>query len=366
MRTVFLLLIVAAMTTACRKREPNTEAQDTPHTQSASVVQFRTAVADLRLRETPGEKGAILTTLPKDAVLEDLGEVSDFTTRVTLRGITYNEPWIKVKTTDGKTGWVYAGGINFSPEQSSKTTEILLQKRALALFGQSLLTRMRQHQRDFATIRTDKDFAQLYVQSQGLRDTLERILYDKIQINEPANLPDLFWISSLLPGFQPQVVAEGTAYALFFDYRRWLPLARRSTGVQDDLFVEVQISAFPQDSIEYYFPAWQIQTWDYGGSSLLGKGIHKNLLDKIAVQLKGGSLFEEPLTQMKNRIIEDITSAETSFWQPAAEAISELDAILAANYDMLTPNDKIALATRRKQLEDPRKHNLQVNLRAGG
>lgn len=366
MRTVFLLLIVAAMTAACRKREPAADAQGTLPTPPAGVVQFRTAVADLRLRETPGEKGAILATLPKDALLEDMGEVSDFTTRVILRGIAYDEPWIKVKTADGKTGWVYAGGLNFSPDQSSKTTEILLQKRALALFGQPLLTRMRQHQRDFAAIRTDQDFARLYTQSRGLRDTLERILYDKIQVNDRLNLPDMFWLSSLLPGFQPQAVAEGTAYALFFDYRRWLPLARRSAGVQDDLFVEIQISAFPEDSIEYYFPAWQIQTWDYGGSSLLGKGIHKSMLDKIAAQLKGGSLFEAPLTEMKNRIIEDITSAETSFWQPAAEAISELDTILAADYKVLTPNDKIALSTRRKQLEDPKKHNLQVNLRAGG
>lgn len=364
MRTLLILLIIGSL---CSCGQPTPAESDTASSAKAPAgpAQFQTAVADLRLRETAGEKGVIVAVLPKGAVLEDLGEVSDFTTRVTLRGIHYDEPWIKVKTAAGQVGWVYAGGLNFDPGQNSKTADVLLQKRAASIFGEAYVKRLRAHQRDFAGIRTEQDFARALQESAGLRDTLVRILEKRIQPGSAEELPDLFWAGALFTGYQPQVVAEGTAYYFFCDYRQWAAPARRTTGPQDDLFLDLQFTAFPEDSIEYFFPGWTIQTWDYGGSSLLGKGVHKAVLDKINAQSAPGGLFESLLLKMKEQVIGDITAAEASFWYSPEEALKELDGIIAAKYKVLTQQDVVALSTRRQQLEDPKKHGLVVNARKG-
>ena len=365
MRTL-LILLLAALICSCRPQAPVESDDSATGQRTAAPVQFQTAVADLRLRETPGEKGEIVATLLKGAVLDDLGEVSDFTTRVTLRGITYDEPWIKVKTSTGQEGWVYGGGLNFDAGRSSKTADALLQKRALSILGEDMVKRLRLHQRDFASIRTEQDFSRVLQESMGLRDTLVKVLEKRIRPGSAEQLPDLFWVGAFFTGYQPQVVAEGTAYYLFCDYRQWAAPAKRTGGPQDDLFLDLQFTAFPEDSIEYFFPAWQIQTWDYGGSSMLGKGVHKSVLDKINAQSAAGGLFEPLLMQMKTQVIDDITGAETSFWYTQEEALRELGAIIAANFKVITPQDMVALATRRKQLEEPAKHNIEVNMRKGG
>lgn len=367
MRTLLILFATVALLSGCRPKAAEPEPAGTENTAAGKgAVQFETAVADLRLRETPGEKGTIVATLPKGAKLDDLGEVSDFTTRVTLRGITFDEPWIKVKTPGGQTGWVYGGGLLFDAGQNAPATRILLQKRAIAILGQPLVERLHQHRRDWAATRNEADLARLLEQSSGLRDTVSSVLQQRLARASAHDLPDMFWLAELFTGFQPQLVAEGTMYHLFFDYRQWLALAKKTKGIQDDIFIDLQIAAFPEDSIEYFFPAWQIQTWDYGGHCLLGNGVCKDLLGKINAQSGPGALFEQPLQTMKTRIISDLTQAETSFWHTATEAGAELDAILSAPWKILAQADVVALSTLRERLKDPAKYNISVGQRKGG
>lgn len=365
MRTLLLLLIPAALLFGCRQKAAESDQATTETKPERGPVQFETAVADLRLRETPGEKGVIVATLPKGARLEDLGEVSDFTTRVTLRGITFDEPWIKVKTSTGQTGWVYGGGLIFDASQNSTATRTLLQKRATAVLGQPLVERINEHRRDWAATRTEADLARLLERSMALRDTLSDVLGRRIPPSASEDMPDMFWLAELFTGFQPQLVAEGTAYHLFCDYRQWLALSKKSNGIQDDIFIDLQIAAFPDDSIEYFFPAWQIQTWDYGGHCMLGSGVCKDLLGKINAQSSSGALFEQPLQTMKTRIVSDLTQAETSFWHTAAEAGAELEAILNAKLKVLTQADVVALSTLRERLKDPAKYKIVTGQRNG-
>jgi hypothetical protein len=365
MRTLLILLIPAALLFGCRQKASESDQAATETKPQRGPVQFETAVADLRLRETPGEKGVIVATLPKGARLEDLGEVSDFTTRVTLRGITFDEPWIKVKTSTGQTGWVYGGGLIFDASQNSTSTRTLLQKRAIAVLGQPLVERINEHRRDWAATRTEADLARLLDRSMALRDTLSEVLQKRIPPNSAEDMPDMFWLAELFTGFQPQLVAEGTAYHLFCDYRQWLALSKKSNGIQDDIFIDLQIAAFPDDSIEYFFPAWQIQTWDYGGHCMLGSGVCKDLLGKINAQSGPGALFEQPLQTMKTRIVSDLTQAETSFWHTAAEAGSELEAILKAKFKVLSQADVVALSTLQERLKDPAKYGIVTGQRNG-
>lgn len=65
----------------------------------------------LKVRAEPYLTSTVVTTLPLNAQVSFQGETSSFKQKISLDGIDYDERWLKVKTTDGKTGWVYGGGI---------------------------------------------------------------------------------------------------------------------------------------------------------------------------------------------------------------------------------------------------------------
>ena len=72
-------------------------------------------VNGLKLRDKPGVSGTnVLSQLPLHTALLFLNEQTDFREPITIEGVEYNEPWVKVKTKDGQyTGWVYGGGVRF-------------------------------------------------------------------------------------------------------------------------------------------------------------------------------------------------------------------------------------------------------------
>ena len=72
-----------------------------------------TWVDKLRLRQEPNTKSSIVKELKEGEPLVFTGEQTDFTQKVNLRGVTYDEPWMKVVTNDEKIGWIYGGGVKF-------------------------------------------------------------------------------------------------------------------------------------------------------------------------------------------------------------------------------------------------------------
>jgi hypothetical protein len=73
----------------------------------AKVVLFANRLKDVRLRETPDKKSNTLMMLPVGAILTGLGEESKNKDTATLRGIYYESTYKKIKTSDGKIGWVF-------------------------------------------------------------------------------------------------------------------------------------------------------------------------------------------------------------------------------------------------------------------
>ena len=65
----------------------------------------------LKVRSEPYLTSSVVTTLPLNSQVSFQGETSPFKQKITLDGVEYDERWLKVKTADGKTGWVYGGGI---------------------------------------------------------------------------------------------------------------------------------------------------------------------------------------------------------------------------------------------------------------
>ena len=89
----------------------NSTPDATKNTKEAVTVY--TWVDNLRLRSEPDTNSDIVKELKEGESLLFLGEKSDFTKKVNLRGKLYDEPWLKVETNEGKEGWVYGGAVRF-------------------------------------------------------------------------------------------------------------------------------------------------------------------------------------------------------------------------------------------------------------
>jgi len=333
---------------------------------SDEATTFVVNIDRLRMRSTAGEDGEVIKELEKGAILYDQGEVSDFTTRIKLRGITFDEPWLKVATEDKVVGWIYAGAIHLGTTPDSKLAKRLREKRLLTLFGSDGAARMAAYRTSFHSANTAEQVLASYQEGRLIREQFVDVLEEKINTAETQVQPDLFWLEEAIPGFIPQLVAEGTIYYLFEDYRQWIKKAKATKELVDDQFVEFKIQAFPADSIEYFYSAWQIQTWDYGGSSLLGRGFHYSLLQAADALLQANHPLTGEIKQVKSEIIEDILQPSTTFWESKEKILIEMDNILQADLAVLDKNDKIALSARRQQFDDPEANEIKVNVRSGG
>ncbi len=368
---VSLLLFFACQQAEESDEVEQEEAQQTQQTEETTEsprieqqgVTLTSTLKELRIRDKAGLEGKEVARLDEGATMKYAGEISDFTTEIKLRGVKYNDPWLKVELDDGKTGWVYAGAVKFTLNKAGKVlTEQIVTKRLSLFFGQEEVPKIEKYQQLYAAATTDAEFAEAYQLGEDLQTALNRKLENKVDLFDQSDFPDLFWIDESLPALETAVVAEGTQYYLFFDYKALLSKATKTKGIADDDFANFQIQVNPLDSTEYFFKAWFLQTWDYGGYSLLGQNKHFELFNLMEENLKKSKLFEKGYQKIKQEMIEDITQY-MQFGEGKYNILVEVDKIITADYSCLTKDDKIALETRRKMFEDPEANKLELNMR---
>ena len=363
-------LVACGSDDAPDRTDPTVEPTPPPPVRTETRVPLIVNLNYFRLRDRPGSDGELITMLAEGDTLYELGEISDFTTAIRLRGVQYNDPWIRVETADGThTGWVYGGGVSFDPYLDNPTTERLMDRRLRNLFGDSIATAVAAHRVDFRQIQSQEEFARTLRGADRLLDAMLGRLEDILDLDyilqaPDGEMPDLFWLEAGLPGFQEALVAEGTAYDFFTDWRQWAPLARRTTGTADDDYVQLMFALY-RDSVEHYFPAYFLQTWDYGGDSELGAGVHFRLLDKMNKALAMSDLFAPEIEQHKRELLDDILEGN-SYWLRQEPILEELDAILDADFGILTETDLAALRARRAEFERGPSENLILNNRQLG
>jgi len=328
---------------------------------SKEHLQLKANIDYLRLRDRPGEEGKVLEMLSKGDVVYELGEASDFTTGVKLRGIWFDDPWLKVETKNGIVGWVYGGGLSFKLDDRNKMANMLIRRRLKTLFGEKLAGSVLEYRKGYATAHTSSQFAAAYQTGASLRDSLVEIMHKKMAVEDYDKLPDLSWLKQAMPGYDVLLVAEGTLFHLFTNYNEMAKKARKTKGKEDDEFIELGRATYPVDSIESFFPGWILQMTDYGGCSELGSGIHNRLLDKMNKTLANSDLFEPAIEKEKAALMKDMTNPTMPYVHSKEKILAELDVILAADYGILTEEDKIALRTRRKMFEHPPANGIVVN-----
>lgn len=118
----FSLLFVLILLTACGS-EPSTPPPTTPNTSGDTLTTARTEtpapapklyyawVDNLNLREAPKTSAKVVAKVSAGEAMTDLGEMTDFTEKIKLRGKTFDEPWVKVELSNGTVGWVFGGAV---------------------------------------------------------------------------------------------------------------------------------------------------------------------------------------------------------------------------------------------------------------
>jgi hypothetical protein len=323
----------------------------------------------LRLRSEAGTDSETVAMLERGQVMHDLGEISDFTTAVELRGVKYNEPWLKVETADGQKGWVYGGGVYFDLNNSSKAMDLLMKKRLMSFYGKDISEDVFAYRKAFTMARTDKDMARVIEEGSSLAKEMNEKNEKILPMANPENakdVPDLRWLQQSLPGYHLGSAAEGTIYWFYRNLKQFSEKASKTRGKADDDFINLNIQLFPKDSIEYFYPIYFMQTWDYGGHSLLGEGKHLEILTTAnEVMAKHPSTFDAEINEIKDNLIQDLTASPQGYWYGKTRILSEIDKIMKAELGILTEKDKIAIGEQRKRFTDPAASGIKVGLRSG-
>ncbi len=349
---IILIYFACASLIACGKKE-------TGQSDHQGLVTVRPGVT---LRETPGLEGKILAELPERTPLKDLDAVSEYLTHLEFKGEKLDEPWLKVSGPEHAQAWVFAADVAPANADSLAAAEFRQDKRLKALLGPELAEKLEGYNRGFESIASAEDFAAGYRAGVILQDSLPRILERKL---DPLSLPNLDWFNTRIKAYTILLVAEGTAYYFFNDYKQWLEAAGKTPQPEDDAFTALMIACFPEDSIEYFYPVWYLQTWDYGGESLLGRGHHLRILKQADQLYKSSQVFHPELNALKHQIIDDICNVEVSYWETADNIKKELDEMLAFKWTILSDNETGMLRIRRGQFDDPGKNGIRHNTRAG-
>jgi hypothetical protein len=316
------------------------------------------------LREAPGEKSAELIQLEPDDPLTDLGQVSSFISGIILNDTLRNEPWLQVQTKSGRQGWVFAGALRPAGEDIKSVQRWMLNKRFTAWFGPTLAQRW-QTWTQAPPPQSDSTAAVFFRQGLALRDTLNLIISRRVTRDPEQPLPDLFWLGELSPLFIVQQIAGGATYYLFTDYRVLAQMAARTEGLQDDAFARACTQVYPSDSIESVLPVWVFPVSAEAGCSNLGGGNHVKTLRSIDEALLTGDLFRPELLALKDRVLEDISDKNSTYWQPQDKILVEIDKILKSDFKCLDDRDRIALEARQKMFEAYTDNAILLNLRSG-
>ncbi|MFK7946119.1 MAG: SH3 domain-containing protein [Saprospiraceae bacterium] len=366
MNKFVILLSICCVYISCgdKSSKKSTTKNAIIQTQQTTVIdnpiELEVILDKVRIRDKAGLDGTELEQLKKGTKVTFMGEISDFTDKIKLRGIQYNDPWLKIQIRKGQEGWIYGGAVKFKSDEAGKELKNrLITKRLEQFFGSKIVYEVEAYQKQFEDTKTEKEFPLLYRSNKELGHKMNYKFTAFFEMGiDDSEYPDLFWIDDPIPAMSLSLVAEGTQYQIFTNIDDLYKKAAATEGKLDDEFAKI-IKAMHDNDIEYYYPVWFLQTWDYGGYSLLGQGKHTailNRLEKLAIKT---DLFNPEIRDIKKQVIQDIIEGE-HYGEKSETILKELDTIINSKYTILTESDLTVLKNRRPMFEEPEKHKINV------
>ena len=372
MRLLFVLLFSVFLFACNNEKENNSTDQKNSDVKPAKSIpvepvkeiDLEVYIDNFRIRTGPGVDEKEIARLPKNTIVIYNGEKSMHSTAINLRGIKLNAPWLKIKTKEGLEGWIYAAGVKSASPQKVAATKVIDEIHMNSFFDKKIVDQIKNYQNQLDNSKTSKAFAETYLLGESTQNNINEILGDKVEIDDPSNILDMSWLERSLVGYQNSMVAEATTFNIFKDFKKMYSIVKETEGNEDDDFIKLQFKVNELDSVEYFYKSWFMQTWDYGGHSLLGQGKHFNILKEVDHLLAKSNLFEKPLLDIKQEILNDISAEYITYWESKDKILEEMKNIVETNFAFLTKEDKILIKTRYDQFKNPIANKIEVNKRS--
>lgn len=368
MKPIYFLLFISIFF-ACKNEKNTTQnnskvepAKSIP-TEEFKPIELEVYIENFRLRNGPGTDRKEIAQLGKGSWVYYEGEKSMHSTEIKLRGVKLNAPWLKVKREDGLEGWIYAGGVKSASPNKIEATKIIDEIQMNSFFDKKITELIKTYDKKWQFSKSSSAFADAYLLGEKTQQKINEVLANKVEIDDPQKLIDMSWLENSFQGFQNSLVAEGTTFNIFKDFKVMFAKAKETAGTEDDDFITFQFHANELDSVEYYYKSFFMQTWDYGGHSLLGQGKHFDLLNEANDLLVKSKLFEKPILDIKTEILNDISAEYITYWEPKDKILEEMKKIISADFDFLTKEDKVLIKTRYQQFKKPAANKIEVNNR---
>ncbi len=292
--------------------------------------------------------------LPVGAPLFDAAAVSPYLAGIFLGDTLLWEPWLRARTLDGQTGWVFGGAVAPVGLTAEQTAQWRQRKRMQALFGPDHTQRLLEWAE--TTLLTDTAVAQHLQQGLALREALENALRYGLRRPNPEAQPNLRWLNDYLRYMR--LYRGGIA----LDFNLLGQMARQTVGEEDDCFAHLGQYLYPLDSMESPLPIWVFAlSWTESVSNL-GSGQHRAALQRMGDALQRAPLFRSEIERFKRALLEDILDDQRAYWQALPRLLAELDQILAEPPTCLNEQERAALQLRRAMLAQGR---ARTDLRSG-
>ena len=84
-----------------------------PKTSRERYTPLYVSIDGLNVREEPKLNASVVAQLKLHEEVTFLNEITDFKQKINLGKVEAYEPWIKIRTRKGKSGWVYGAGVHY-------------------------------------------------------------------------------------------------------------------------------------------------------------------------------------------------------------------------------------------------------------
>jgi len=323
-----------------------------------------TSVDNLRLRESPGSDGKELMRLPEKSVVIPSGNKTDLKQQVSLRGLSYNEPWIEVKIDENITGWLYGGAIDLNPKSSQFAKE-LFQGRLKRFFGDSKED-VEVYRTLFEEATTADELKIAFEKGNEIKEAASKAFQKRCRIKDLPMDIQLRWVAEAFPGFIPTKVAEGTEIAFLPNINAMIEKAELTPQSDDEAAFKFLKKVNGGYSLLFKFRDWFEQTVDNQGVSRLGSNKHFQYLEAAQKLFDENNSYVNGFIQDEcNLILKDIISNEVGYKRGKDAVLAEITKINQAHFSFITEDQKLAIENRIKQFADPVTNKIYLNERVG-
>jgi len=229
-------------------------------------------------------------------------------------------------------------------------------------FSEKVIQEIDQFLMHYNAALTDTDFEKAYLEGKALLG----VMYDDLANPQTSYLRELavkqeYWspveILDELQEFNGQLgpieiscVAECSELDFVFDLQAMLEKSKQTTGSGDEDFLTLLISIDGDYGYAGYngFKSWFNQTWDYGGSSLVGDGTLLACVKNYMEYKKKYVLFQSELQLIHEDFVDALQNG-SSYNYAQQKILKEYDQVL--NLKIFTPEEEKGIREHYKAIQ---------------